>query len=305
MRGLHTHTVFWKMIEAMRSLLAVALVLATAGCAGSAAKTDLPPTFDGEIALQLVADQLALGPRVPGTAAHESGVRWIVAALEQEGWEVETQAFAFEGGSGTNILGQLGQGDPPPILLGAHYDSRPIADRDEASPAAPVPGANDGASGVAVLLELARVLPDAGLSRPVWLAFFDQEDGGGAAGGEWIQGSRAFAAELATMPAAAVIVDMVGDADLQLYYENNSDPLLRETIWGTAASLGFESFAPSPRHSILDDHIPFIERGIPTVLIIDFDYPYWHTTHDTLDKVSAESLEQVGRTLEAWLRAQP
>jgi Zn-dependent M28 family amino/carboxypeptidase len=245
------------------------------------------------------------GPRVPGTEAHDEAVRWIADRLEEAGWEVETDAFSAEGTTGTNVVGRYGEGDAPPILLGAHYDSRPVADRDQASPTEPVPGANDGASGVAVLLELARVLPGDDLSRPVWLAFFDLEDGGGAAGGEWIQGSRAFAADLTPLPAAAVVVDMVGDADLQLREEMNSDPLLRETIWQTAASLGYDSFIPSLGYSMLDDHRPFIDRGIPTVLIIDFDYPYWHTTHDTLDKVSAESLEAVGRTLETWLRAQP
>jgi Zn-dependent M28 family amino/carboxypeptidase len=158
---------------------------------------------------------------------------------------------------------------------------------------------------VAVLLELARVLPAHDLPRPLWLAFFDLEDGGGVEGRDWILGSRALAAALPSTPAAAVIVDMIGDADLQIYYEGNSDPVLRETIWATASSLGYDSFIASPGYSMIDDHIPFIERGIPSVLIIDFDYPYWHTTEDTIDKVSAASLEQVGRTLEAWVLAQP
>ncbi len=290
----------------MRSLAAVALMAALVACsAPSPQASDLPATFDGEHALQLVAEQLDFGPRVPGTRAHDQAVRWIAEALEEAGWEVETDDFTADGIAGTNVVGRYGEGEAPPILLGAHYDSRPVADRDEASPTEPVPGANDGASGVAVLLELARVLPGEGLSRPIWLAFFDLEDGGGAAGGEWILGSRALAADLSPLPAAVVVVDMVGDADLQLREELNSDPLLRETVWQTAASLGFDSFIPSLGYSMLDDHTPFVERGIPTVLIIDFDYPYWHTTDDTLDKVSAQSLQAVGRTLEAWLRSQP
>jgi Zn-dependent M28 family amino/carboxypeptidase len=266
---------------------------------------DLPPTFDGGHALELAAAQMEFGPRVPGTHAHDEAIRWIANNLEGAGWEVETTDFITDAVSGTNVVGRYGEGEAPPILLGAHYDTRPVADRDAASPNEPVPGANDGASGVAVLLELARVLPGGPLSRPIWLAFFDQEDGGGAAGGEWIQGSRALAAGLSPRPAAVVVVDMVGDADLQIREEMNSDPVLRETIWQTAASLGIDSFIPSIGYSMLDDHTPFIERGIPTVLIIDFDYPYWHTTQDTLDKLSAESLEAVGRTLEAWLRSQP
>jgi Zn-dependent M28 family amino/carboxypeptidase len=290
----------------MRILAVGALAAALAGCSGRApGAPDLPATFDGEHALELVAQQMAFGPRAPGTEAHDETIRWIADTLEEAGWEVETADFVTEAASGTNVVGRYGEGEAPPILLGAHYDTRPVADRDEASPTEPVPGANDGASGVAVLLELARVLPGDNPSRPIWLAFFDQEDGGGAAGGEWIQGSRAFAADLSPLPAAVVVVDMVGDADLQLREEMNSDPILRESIWQTAASLGFDSFARSVGYSMLDDHTPFIERGIPTVLIIDFDYPYWHTTQDTLDKISAQSLEAVGRTLETWLRSQP
>jgi len=298
--------------EAMRTAaarlgLALGVLAAAAASCSPAGPTDAlgAARFDGGRALGLVEQQLAMGPRVPGTAAHDEVVAWIVASLEESGWEVETQGFTAQGQPGTNVLGALGEDGSPPILLGAHYDSRPVADRDEASPESPVPGANDGASGVAVLLELARVLPETGLNRPLWLAFFDLEDGGGAAGGDWIQGSRAFAAGLPSMPAAAIIVDMIGDADLQIHYEMNSDPILRESIWATATSLGFESFIAMPRHSMLDDHIPFLELGIPSVLIIDFNYPYYHTTQDTLDKVSAESLEQVGQTLEAWLLSRP
>jgi Zn-dependent M28 family amino/carboxypeptidase len=103
-------------------------------------------------------------------------------------------------------------------------------------------------------------------------------------------------------PRAVIIVDMVGDADLNIYKERNSDPEIMDEIWGTAKRLGYESkFIPDYKHSMLDDHTPFLEAGIPAVDIIDFDYPYWHTTQDTPDKVSAESLQVVGETLRAWL----
>lgn len=200
-----------------------------------------------------------------------------------------------------NLIGKstgLGQ---QPILLGTHYDTRPVADRDPHNPSQPVPGANDGASGVAVLLELARVLDPDRLETPLWFAFFDGEDGGGSAGGEWILGSRHFAQHLDLHPTAVIIVDMVGDADLQLYFEHNSALNLASSIWATANQLGFEAFVPFPRHALLDDHTPFLELGISSVLIIDFDYPYWHTTQDTFDKISSDSLAQVGRTLEVWL----
>jgi len=106
-------------------------------------------------------------------------------------------------------------------------------------------------------------------------------------------------------PEGVVIVDMVGDEDLQIYLEANSDESLRQQIWQQAADLGYEDvFINEVRHSMLDDHTPFLELGIPAIDIIDFDYPYWHTTLDTLDKVSAVSLQVVGETLLAWVNSQ-
>jgi Zn-dependent M28 family amino/carboxypeptidase len=103
-------------------------------------------------------------------------------------------------------------------------------------------------------------------------------------------------------PEAVVIVDMIGDADLNIYIEQNSNSALVNEIWNIAAELGYEqSFIPEPKYSILDDHTPFLQAGIPAVDIIDFDYPYWHTTNDTVDKVSAESLRVVGTTLQEWI----
>jgi glutaminyl-peptide cyclotransferase len=146
--------------------------------------------------------------------------------------------------------------------------------------------------------------------RQIWLVFFDAEDNGHLDGWDWIAGSRQFALRVQDLRAAGeeframILLDMIGDADLQIYYEGNSDPLLREEIWSAAGSLGFgESFIPQQKYTMIDDHIPFRELGIPSVDIIDFDYPPWHTTGDTLDKISAESLECVGRTMESWLES--
>jgi Zn-dependent M28 family amino/carboxypeptidase len=164
-----------------------------------------------------------------------------------------------------------------------------------------VTGANDGASGVAVLLELARVLPEEA-AQTTWLVFFDAEDQGNISGWDWILGSRLFAESLEQLPEAVVIVDMVGDANLQLPREGNSDEAVASEIWAAAAELGYaDIFRDEIKYHMLDDHIPFIERGIPAVDIIDFDYPYWHTSEDTLDKVSAESLQVVGDALLSWL----
>ncbi len=226
---------------------------------------------------------------------------WIVTELGENGWVVEEQLFPYREFQGRNIIAKGGPSEGEWIVLGAHYDTRPIADRDTVNPLRPVPGANDGGSGVAVLLELANVLQKDALSGPLWLVFFDLEDSGDIDGMEWIVGSSYFADHLKELPDKVIVVDMVGDADLQIYYERNSDQALQAEIWEVAAGLGFEGFIPAANHSMIDDHIPFIQLGITAIDIIDFDYPYWHTIEDTLDKVSSQSLGQVGQTLEAWL----
>lgn len=258
--------------------------------------------FQAERAFQDILYQTSLGPRISGSPAHQQVRKWISEQLELAGWQVEEQKTVQNGMPVRNLIASRGE-ETPYILLGAHYDSRLLADQDpdQALRDQPVPGANDGASGVAVLLELARSLP-ADLPVDVRLVFFDAEDNGGIGNWDWILGSRAFVRELQERPQAVIIIDMIGDADLQLYYEKNSDEALRKAIWDKAEQLGFGSaFIPEEKFSMLDDHTPFIEAGIPAVDIIDFDYPYWHTTLDTADKVSQESLAAVGETLTSWL----
>jgi Zn-dependent M28 family amino/carboxypeptidase len=221
--------------------------------------------------------------------------------LESAGWKVEIQEAERMGHPIYNVIAKRND-DAPQIILGAHYDTRMAADQDPelGKRLLPVPGANDGASGVAVLIEMARSLPKD--TVPVWLVFFDAEDNGRIDGWDWILGSRAFAEELSIHPEAVVIVDMIGDADLNIYLEQNSNVSIRTEIWGTAEKLGYaDKFINQEKFSMLDDHTPFLEAGIPAVDIIDFDYPYWHTTQDTPDKVSAESLQTVGKTLWTWI----
>ena len=172
----------------------------------------------------------------------------------------------------------------------------------------PVPGADDGGSGVAVLLELARVLQVSGTNKQVWLVFFDAEDNGDLDGWPWLVGSRYFAEHLSITPTAVVIVDMVGDMQQDIYLERNSNQALAGRIWDVAQKLGYGSqFIRQLKWDMVDDHTPFLQKGLPAVDIIDFDYPYWHTVQDTPDKISADSLERVGRTLQVWLesRSQP
>lgn len=258
--------------------------------------------FNGDRAYRDVLYQTSLGARTPGSTAHESTVLYISRELQNAGWRVEIQRVKKMGKTVTNLIARRSN-DPVQIILGAHYDSRMTADRElELSLRdLPVPGANDGASGTAVLLELARTLPQ-DINKEIWLVFFDLEDQGQINNWDWIIGSRAFVEQLETTPASVVIIDMIGDSDLNIYREKNSDPELTSEIWNLAEELGYgHVFLDQPKYSILDDHTPFLEKGIRAVDIIDFDYPYWHTLSDTADKVSSRSLEIVGNVLLAWL----
>jgi Zn-dependent M28 family amino/carboxypeptidase len=268
--------------------------------------TPAPRNFDGTHAFQYyLVEQMKLGPRPAGSAANRATGDFILAQLRILNWKTEMQEFAYRNVSVRNIIGKTAQSRGPIIILGAHYDTRLRADQDKQHADQPVPGANDGASGVAVLLELARTLDVSKLRNEVWLAFFDAEDDGGLDSWPWSVGATYLAENLNSKPEAVVIVDMVGDADQNIYYEQNSDAQLQQQLWAIAARLGYASeFIPQYKWSMEADHTPFLQRGIRAVDIIDFDYLYWHTTQDTTDKVSALSLGRVGNVLQVWLEGQ-
>jgi len=260
-------------------------------------------SFSGENALDLVKTQVDFGPRIPGSVAHQLTVDLIQSNLHENGWVVEIQNDQHGDYKIQNVIGKSEKIGTPWVIIAAHYDSRFFADQDPNSENhnSPVPGANDGASGTAILLELARIIPK-DLEKNIWLVFFDAEDQGNIKNWDWILGSKSFVNQLEGKPEKVVIIDMVGDADLNLYFEKNSYPDLSKEIWDVAKQNGFEkSFIPQYKYNILDDHIPFINNGIHAIDIIDFDYPYWHTSNDTPDKVSSESLYAVGQTLFQWL----
>jgi Zn-dependent M28 family amino/carboxypeptidase len=275
------------------------IFLLLVGCVSS---TTQDMSFDGVRAFSNVDFQVSLGPRPSGSEAHAETIQWIVSELEEIGWNVEIQKVNISGHDVQNIIARNnGEGDW--IIVGAHFDTRMISDQDEdpGKRSLPVVGANDGASGVGVLLELARVLPK-DLDKNIWLVFFDAEDNGGIPDWDWILGSRAFVENLDGIPDAVVILDMIGDANLNIYLERNSNVYLTSDIWTQAEGLGYvDYFIPEYKYSILDDHTPFLQAGIKAVDIIDFDYPYWHTSEDTIDKISSESLQIVGETILAWL----
>ena len=279
--------------------LALFALVASLLLVGGACRAEPSAVFDGQLAYAHVEAQCRFGPRPTGSRALTRTGEHILQELERQDWSTEEQTFTYMATAVRNLIAKAGKG--PLVILGAHYDTRRRADRDAEDPSAPLVGANDGGSGVAVLLELARCLDKNRLHHELWLVFFDAEDNGGLDDWEWIVGSTYFAQNLQRTPEMAIIVDMVGDTDQQIYKEHNSNAALQDELWAIAASLGYGTFISEYRWTILDDHIPFLQRGIPAVDIIDFDYPSWHTRHDTPDKVSPKSLERVGRVLEAFL----
>lgn len=282
-------------------LLLIAILFSATACSSSTTES---LEFDGDRAFKDLEYQVNLGPRVLGSKAHEQAREWILQKNKDSGWNVEIQTANINGQEIFNIIAMREMDQNLPwVIIGAHYDSRMFADRDPMfeNRIQPVPGANDGASGVSVLLEFARVLPT-NLGANVWLVFFDAEDNGNLPGGEWILGSRVFVESLEGKPDAVVIVDMIGDSDLNIFIEKYSDQNMSQEIWEIAADLGYENqFIAAPKHRIIDDHLPFVQAGIQAVDIIDFDYPYWHTVADTVDKVSADSLKIVGDVLLEWV----
>lgn len=268
------------------------------------------PAFDPDRALALAEAQVAFGPRITGSPGSRRFRLWWQAYFSDLRWRSFAQAFPIDDDTnGHNLIAYQGRG--PALLLGAHYDSRLWADEetDRALRERPVPGANDGASGVAVLMELARVLDVARTGHTICLAFFDAEDNGRIPGWDWIMGSQAYVDSLAQFPAcqepqAVIIVDMIGDRVQEIYMEESGDARLSRALWTQAADLGYAAwFVPEVRYRLIDDHTPFLRAGIPAITVIDFDYPYWHTVSDTMDKLSRESLGRVGHVLETWLEA--
>lgn len=267
------------------------------------------PVFPAEKAFQYLTEQCAIGPRYPGSAEIELCREYIISKLETTGALIEQQEFTAELNNvhyeGFNIIAVFYPAMSRRILIGAHYDTRPWADK-EADPALhsqPILGANDAASGVGVLLALAEILaeqtpPQFGID----LVFFDMEDMGEYGdNATWCLGSSYFVNSFeGKKPEKVIIIDMIGEKDAEFpieFYSYKNSPALVKEIWQKADELGFEQFQHKIGSYVYDDHFPFLAAGFNAVDIIDFEYPFWHTLGDTPDKCSAESLNAVGQTL--------
>ena len=273
------------------------------------------PDFDGRRSFGILTAQTAFGPRNPGSRGHRDCLLYLTTSLRATGAEVRLQEFSHKGYNGeslrlTNVIASFQPKAKARVLLCAHWDTRPRAEHDE-NPSRrdqPILGANDGASGVAVLLELARLFTSSPPAVGVDIVLFDGEDYGKEGDHpRYLLGSRYFAStrDPGYVPRFGVLLDMVGDRFLDLPKEQFSvryAPDIVDLIWKTAARLGIRQFEDEPGEEVMDDHLPLNEAGIKTVDIIDFNYPdqtnrFWHSHRDVPENCSAESLEAVGTVL--------
>ncbi len=280
--------------------------------------------FDGENAYKALKWVCDLGPRISGSEAMKQQQDGLEKYFEELGAEVVRQNFDVahpvnrQRTTLTNLIVHFHPDREQRILICCHYDTRPYPDMDAYNPRGVFHGANDGASGVGLLVELGRHVINLPGDVGIDFVFFDAEEFiYDRQRDELFVGSTYFARDYAQRPPdyvyrRGVLVDMVGDASLEIYKEKNSlyhARDLTEQIWATAKELGIKEFKQRTRHTIRDDHLPLNEIAkIPTCDIIDFDFPtprdrnkYWHTTNDIPENCSADSLAKVGTVLVHWL----
>lgn len=285
-------------MNATRAIWTCLILVATVFCApGNAAN---PGSFDGSKALDHVRALVGFGPRPPGSAALEQSRQYIREQLTTVGVKVADQRFDADTPLGkipmVNLRATIPGDRPERLIIGGHYDTKLFRQFRFV-------GANDGGSSTAFLIELARVLKARKNPLTIELVFFDGEEAFIEwAGTDHTYGSRYYvdaakrSGELASIK-AMILVDMIGDRDLNIRRETLSTPWLTNLIWESARTLKMNRYFLDERMEVADDHVAFLDAGVPAVDIIDLDYPPWHTPEDTLDKVSARSMEIVGAVL--------
>lgn len=277
--------------------------------------------FSGDEAFHYLTIQTDLGPRNPGSPGHEKLQNWLISQGNTYGDTVIIQAFTGNDPFNNkkvalkNILVRYNPAKKNRVMLSAHYDTRPVADHDPDPQLQKLPilGANDGASGVAVLVGIMHHLKKNPHNLGVDIMFWDGEDlGRKEHAEEFCQGSRYYSYHvIEPSPKEGILIDMIGDAELEIFFESQSmqyHPDLEYRIFELARELGFGNiFIPKLLTSVYDDHVPLnLIAGIPTIDLIDFRYPnayenYWHTQEDLPDKCSPESLEIIGTLLIEYL----
>ena len=283
-----------------------------------------PAKIDGDRAYGYLKAICEIGPRVAGSAANTKQRVMVAEHFKKHGGQVREQPFSGVDPvsnapvSMVNLIGSWSPERPDRVVIGVHYDTRPHPDEDPvfANRRLPFLGANDGASGVAVLMEIAHHLADSPTPWGVDLVLFDGEElvygGGNNQTGEYFLGSKVFAEEYkkakkdknAPRYSAGLVLDMVGDRDLAIEKEPHSiefAPKLVSDVWAVAKALKVTQFHDRTGRAVLDDHLALNDVGIPTIDIIDFDYPYWHTAKDLPEYCSGASLASVGKVVTAWL----
>lgn len=279
--------------------------------------------FNADSAYSYIEKQVKFGPRVPNTEAHKATAKWLEAELKRHGADVTImpcELTAFDGTklSATNIIGMYNPDKEDRTLFVAHWDCRPWADQDpdQSLRTHPVDGANDGASGVGVLLEMARQFALRDHNKGVDILFVDAEDyGEDGKDDSWALGAQNFVKDSfkkGYYPSRVILLDMVGGTGATFrreYFSQQSAPQLLQEIWNIAQASGYQNyFINSPGGAVTDDHVQFIEGGIPAIDIIDYRigaeegfHPSWHTSKDNMDAISKETLKAVGQTLLNYL----
>ncbi len=328
----------WKGVFLIYGLMAVGLILilffgwsdrgGTAGADLKPAVGAIPAKYDPGRAMDYLIKLCDIGPRPSGSQAMVRQQEMLKEFFVGRGAEVTMQTFEVrhpEDGSAVpmaNLIASWHPNRPKRFLLCAHYDTRPFPDRDPLRPRGVFVGANDGASGTAALMELSHSLSDLPPDVGVDIVLFDGEEFVFQQGrDDYFLGSTFFANKYVASPPAVpyrggILLDMIGDRELRIYYEKNSLRFagkMNRSIWKTADRLGVKAFVNRSKYEIDDDHIPLNKVGrIPTIDIIDFDYPrsgfgapnYWHTEKDVPENCSGESMAAVVWVVHQWLKEQ-